>query len=210
MGIESRDYSRDGRYTASLSGWGRDLTPVVKYLIIANVVVFLLQILLTRTATERLPDFDASWPDEEETTPDTEPPVHKKITIKAEDREPARRTHARPRGHGTDAGSHAGDAHIDYPGLVRAQPEKNHRARPDLAAGDERVLSQSLWALAHPFQHAASLLVRPAPRTDVWLIRVLAVLPRRGCVRLARLRGIGLSQQARRSPPSGPRGQSWP
>ena len=50
MGFESRDYSRDGRYTASLSGWGMDLTPVVKYLIIANVVVFLLQVILTRPA----------------------------------------------------------------------------------------------------------------------------------------------------------------
>ena len=29
MGFESRDYSRDGSYTASLSAWGMDLTPVV-------------------------------------------------------------------------------------------------------------------------------------------------------------------------------------
>ena len=87
MGIESRDYSRDGRYTASLSGWGMDLTPVVKYLIIANVVVFLLQVILTRPAAQRLPDIDGIWPDDEESAPDTEAPARKKIAIKAEDRE---------------------------------------------------------------------------------------------------------------------------
>ena len=82
MGFESRDYSRDGRYTASLSGWGQTLTPVVKYLIIANVVVFLLQIVLTRPAEPQLPDFDGIWPDEEETAPDTERPARKKDAIK--------------------------------------------------------------------------------------------------------------------------------
>ena len=73
MGFESRDYSRDGRYTASLSGWGMELTPVVKYLIIANVGVFLLQLFLTRSAVPRVPDFDGIWPDQEETAPDAEP-----------------------------------------------------------------------------------------------------------------------------------------
>lgn len=70
MGFESRDYVRDGSYTASLSAWGMDLTPVVKYLIIANVVVFLLQLLLTRPAALPLPDFDGNWPDQEEIAAD--------------------------------------------------------------------------------------------------------------------------------------------
>ena len=55
MGFESRDYARDGSYTASLSAWGMDLTPVVKYLVVANVVVFLLQLLLTRPAAAAIP-----------------------------------------------------------------------------------------------------------------------------------------------------------
>lgn len=58
MGLESRDYARDGSYTASLSSWGMDLTPVVKYLVIANVAVFLLQMLLTRPAQFPPPDPD--------------------------------------------------------------------------------------------------------------------------------------------------------
>jgi membrane associated rhomboid family serine protease len=52
MGLESRDYYRDGSYTATLAGWGIDFTPVVKYLIITNVIVFLLQIFFTRPAVE--------------------------------------------------------------------------------------------------------------------------------------------------------------
>jgi membrane associated rhomboid family serine protease len=87
MGFESRDYSRDGRYTASLSGWGMDLTPVVKYLIIANVVVFLLQILLTRPAPARMPDFDQIWPDDEEAVVDTELPARKSDANKKVDRQ---------------------------------------------------------------------------------------------------------------------------
>jgi membrane associated rhomboid family serine protease len=47
MGFENRSYFRDGSYTNSLGGWGVDFTPVVKWLIIANVVVFVLQIFLT-------------------------------------------------------------------------------------------------------------------------------------------------------------------
>src|SRR5271168_3368752 len=77
MGFETRDYSRDGRYTASLSGWGMELTPVVKYLIIANVVVFVLQLFLTRPAAPRRPDFDVIWSDQEETAPDAEPPARR-------------------------------------------------------------------------------------------------------------------------------------
>jgi membrane associated rhomboid family serine protease len=48
MGFENRDYYRDGSYTASLADWGVDFTPVVKYLILANIAVFLLQIFITR------------------------------------------------------------------------------------------------------------------------------------------------------------------
>lgn len=118
MGFESRDYSRDGRYTASLSGWGTELTPVVKYLIIANVVVFVLQLVLTRPAP--LPNFDETWPDQEETAPDTEPPARQKNSIKPEDRQTRERNAQGPRGHGGNADSHAGDAHLDRSGLVRA------------------------------------------------------------------------------------------
>jgi membrane associated rhomboid family serine protease len=51
MGLENRDYFRDGSYTSSLAGWGMEpLTPVVKYLIIVNVAVLLLQIFLTHPA----------------------------------------------------------------------------------------------------------------------------------------------------------------
>jgi membrane associated rhomboid family serine protease len=60
MGLENRDYFRDGRYTSSLADWGVDLTPVVKYLIIANVIVFLLQIFITRPGPVPFPDFDPS------------------------------------------------------------------------------------------------------------------------------------------------------
>src|SRR5262249_19164818 len=50
VGLESRDYVRDGSYTSTLAGWGMEpFTPVVKYLIIVNVIVFLLQIFVTRT-----------------------------------------------------------------------------------------------------------------------------------------------------------------
>ena len=59
MGLESRDYYRDGSYSASLAAWGVDFTPVVKYLIIVNVVVFLLQIFFTRPAPLELPGLDA-------------------------------------------------------------------------------------------------------------------------------------------------------
>jgi len=59
MGLENRDYFRDGSYTSSLVAWGVDFTPVVKYLIIANVVVFVLQIFITRTVPVNVPDLDA-------------------------------------------------------------------------------------------------------------------------------------------------------
>ena len=52
MGFENRDYTREGDYTGTLAGWGLDyVSPVVKWLIAANVVVFLLQIFLTRAMT---------------------------------------------------------------------------------------------------------------------------------------------------------------
>jgi len=85
MGFESRDYARDGSYTASLSAWGMDLTPVVKNLLIANVVVFLLQILLTRSAVPQFPDFDGIGPDDEETAPEL--PAPKKEANKTVDRQ---------------------------------------------------------------------------------------------------------------------------
>jgi membrane associated rhomboid family serine protease len=85
MGFESRDYARDGSYTASLSAWGMDLTPVVKYLVIANVVVFLLQVLLTRPVAQ-LPDFDEISPDQEETAVEAEPPPRKKIAANGDER----------------------------------------------------------------------------------------------------------------------------
>ena len=86
MGFESRDYARDGSYTASLSAWGLNLTPIVKYLIIANVVVFLLQIALTRPAQPRLPDLDRFLPDQEETATDAERPARTKDANAADDR----------------------------------------------------------------------------------------------------------------------------
>lgn len=56
MGYQNRDYFRDGSYTARLAGWGVEFTPVVKYLIVANVVVFLLQIFTPRAAPAELPE----------------------------------------------------------------------------------------------------------------------------------------------------------
>jgi membrane associated rhomboid family serine protease len=46
-----------------------DIRPVVKNLIIANVVVFLLQNFLTRPAPPQVVDFDAIWPADEESAP---------------------------------------------------------------------------------------------------------------------------------------------
>jgi membrane associated rhomboid family serine protease len=51
MGIYNRDYYRESNRSSGGS-WGLDdLTPVVKYLIVANVVVFLLQIFVVRDVT---------------------------------------------------------------------------------------------------------------------------------------------------------------
>lgn len=58
MGIHDRDYSRDSN--SNRGGWGLDyISPVVKGLIAANVVVFVLQIFAVRSATEA--DFQARW-----------------------------------------------------------------------------------------------------------------------------------------------------
>ncbi len=56
MGLENRDYYRDGKYTESLTSLGLDFTPVVKYLILANVVVFLLQIFFVHTKPLDVPE----------------------------------------------------------------------------------------------------------------------------------------------------------
>jgi membrane associated rhomboid family serine protease len=86
MGFESRDYSRDGSYTASLAGWGMDLPPVVKYLIIANVVVFLLQIFFTRSVPAELPGFDGVQVVQDEDGQEIEVPAQKKRETKNVDR----------------------------------------------------------------------------------------------------------------------------
>src|SRR5262249_39427147 len=56
IGFESRHYYRDGSYTDRITGLGLEFTPVVKYLIAINVVVFLLQIFVTRPAEFPRPD----------------------------------------------------------------------------------------------------------------------------------------------------------
>lgn len=60
MGYQDREYTRESSYSAAAGGWGLDfITPVVKCLIVANVVVFVLQIFAVRPATEA--DFQARW-----------------------------------------------------------------------------------------------------------------------------------------------------
>ncbi|HEX5105070.1 MAG TPA: rhomboid family intramembrane serine protease, partial [Pirellulaceae bacterium] len=52
MGLENRDYYRESDYTRALLGCGLEyFSPVVKWLIIANVAVFLAQIFITRPMT---------------------------------------------------------------------------------------------------------------------------------------------------------------
>jgi membrane associated rhomboid family serine protease len=56
VGFENRDYTREGDYTGTMAGWGLDyFSPVVKWLIIVNVAMFLLQVFVTRpfTAADR-------------------------------------------------------------------------------------------------------------------------------------------------------------
>jgi len=55
MGIEDRDYTRDSSdYTGTLTGFGIDyIPPVVKWLIIINVAIFLLEIFVTREVTPK-------------------------------------------------------------------------------------------------------------------------------------------------------------
>ncbi|MBC7816125.1 MAG: hypothetical protein IAG10_04420, partial [Planctomycetaceae bacterium] len=54
MGIEGRDYIRDGgSYTDRLAGWNLgSVPPTTKRLIIVNVVVFVLQLVITRDANQ--------------------------------------------------------------------------------------------------------------------------------------------------------------
>lgn len=53
MGIENRDYTRDSSdYTGALTGFGLDyIPPTVKWLIVANAIIFALQMFVTRLAT---------------------------------------------------------------------------------------------------------------------------------------------------------------
>src|SRR5258708_7171976 len=49
MGIENRDYYREAHAAGAWADWGvYSVTPVVKFLIIANIVVFVLQIAVVR------------------------------------------------------------------------------------------------------------------------------------------------------------------
>jgi membrane associated rhomboid family serine protease len=60
MGIENRDYTRDGDYTGTLAGWGLEyVSPIVKWLIGINIAVFLLQIFLTRSPSPA--DIEDLW-----------------------------------------------------------------------------------------------------------------------------------------------------
>jgi membrane associated rhomboid family serine protease len=97
MGFESRDYIRDGSYTASLSSWGMDLTPVVKYLVIANVAVFLLQIFLTRTVAPEPAEFDETGAEVEQTADDTDLPAIKRADTRKVDRQERERRARRAR-----------------------------------------------------------------------------------------------------------------
>jgi len=73
VGFENRDYTREGDYTGTLAGWGLDyVSPVVKWLIIANVVVWLAQIFLTRQFTP------ADWQRYLETLPPTMREMHQR------------------------------------------------------------------------------------------------------------------------------------
>ena len=56
MGLENRDYFRDGSSRQPRRLGLDTLTPVVKYVILANVAVFLLQIFITRTVPAQVPD----------------------------------------------------------------------------------------------------------------------------------------------------------
>ena len=91
MGLENRDYFRDGSYTATLVAWGVDFTPVVKYLIIANVIVFLLQIFITRAAPFEFPGFDPNQADLPEAADDRIADEHGKGPPDREKMEEAKR-----------------------------------------------------------------------------------------------------------------------
>src|SRR5687768_7054846 len=60
MGFQDRDYTREHSYTGAAGGWGLDfISPMVKRLIVANVVIFVVQIFAVRPATED--DYRARW-----------------------------------------------------------------------------------------------------------------------------------------------------
>ncbi|MDX1948432.1 MAG: rhomboid family intramembrane serine protease [Pirellulaceae bacterium] len=66
MGLEDRDYHREWSYTDATAGWGSEfISPVVKWLIVANIAVFLGQIFVTRPMTfaDWKADFDQYPPE---------------------------------------------------------------------------------------------------------------------------------------------------
>ena len=151
MGFESRDYSRDGRYTASLSGWGMDLTPVVKYLIIANVVVFVLQIILTRPVAPQAAAFDQIWPDDEETAEDTDLPTRKNVVAKTDKRQKREQDARKAREAMEEMLSRMqGMRSSIVQEWFQLDPKKTVERGADLAAGDEPRFATSDTALAHP------------------------------------------------------------
>jgi membrane associated rhomboid family serine protease len=70
-----------------------DLTPIVKYLLLANIAVFIFQVLLTRPAPQLL-EFDGMVPDQEEISEEIEPGERNEKVLKPEDRR-KREEHAR-------------------------------------------------------------------------------------------------------------------
>jgi len=67
MGFQDRDYTRESSYTQAAGGWGPGyISPVVKGLIVANVVVFILQIFAVRPFTEA--DRQALWDQQSESS----------------------------------------------------------------------------------------------------------------------------------------------
>jgi membrane associated rhomboid family serine protease len=70
MGIEGREYYRESsRYSDRLTGWGwQSIPPVCKWIILANIIVFLLQIFVSRPA--QLSDFNAVLRESEGISPE--------------------------------------------------------------------------------------------------------------------------------------------
>ena len=125
-----------------------DFTPVVKYLIIANVVVFLLQIFFTRPAHRRASILDdGMMPDDEEIAPETIP-AGKNDQTKTVDRRKRERNARKAR-------EEIEEMMSQLPGMrtsvvqdwFELDPKEDPRGRATLAAGDQRVLPRSfrLW-----------------------------------------------------------------